>query len=256
MSAIASNAPPRLLAALGHQIRWQLLSALARSDRRVSELVVRVRRPVNLVSYHLRRLRELSLVRSHRSSADQRDLYYSLDLPRLHAALFAAGEELHPALGAAQPESGDESNAESSAPIRVLFLCTHNSARSQMAEALLRQLAPGRVRVESAGTVATRVHPLAIRVMAEEGIDLSSHRSKHLDEFLGERFDFVITVCDSARESCPIFPGSPERIHWSIPDPSAVEGSEANRLKAFRLAARELRQRLQYLSSQLRRRSK
>jgi arsenate reductase len=118
-------------------------------------------------------------------------------------------------------------------PIRVLFLCTHNSARSQMAEALLARIGGGRFDVFSAGTEATRVHPLAIRAMAEIGIDISRARSKHLDEFVGNDFDAVITVCDSANESCPVFPGTPQRIHWSFPDPSAVAGTEAERYCAF-----------------------
>jgi arsenate reductase len=129
-------------------------------------------------------------------------------------------------------------------PLRVLFLCTHNSARSQMAEGLLRHLGGNSFEVHSAGTVATRVHPLAIAAMAEKGIDVGAQRSKHLDELAGERFDFVITVCDNARDSCPIFPGGQERIHWSIPDPSAVPGDEATRLQAFRTAADDLTTRI------------
>lgn len=127
---------------------------------------------------------------------------------------------------------------------RVLFLCTHNSARSQIAEALLRHIGGERFEVVSAGTEATRVHPLAIRAMAESGIDISNARSKLLDEFLDRRFDYVVTVCDAANESCPIFPGSPNRIHWSFPDPSAVEGSEEERLQAFRKVRDELTMRI------------
>jgi arsenate reductase len=129
---------------------------------------------------------------------------------------------------------------ESTRPVRVLFLCTHNSARSQMAEAILRHLGQDRVEVHSAGTEVTRVHPLAIQAMAAQGIDMTGHRSKHMDEFLGQQFDYVITVCDNAQQSCPIFPGRSERIHWSIPDPSAVEGDEETRLGAFVAAADEL----------------
>jgi arsenate reductase len=102
-----------------------------------------------------------------------------------------------------------------------------------MAEALLSRVGGERFEVASAGTEATRVHPLAIAAMAEIGIDISRARSKHLDEFVGKDFDAVITVCDNANESCPVFPGSPQRIHWSFPDPSAVEGSEADRYRAF-----------------------
>jgi arsenate reductase (thioredoxin) len=117
---------------------------------------------------------------------------------------------------------------------RVLVLCTHNSARSQMAEGLLRALAPDRFEVASAGTEATRVHPLAIRVMSELGIDLSRHSSKTLDRFVAEPWDYVITVCDSANERCPIFPARTTRLHWSFEDPSAAVGSEAERLAVFR----------------------
>ncbi|MFQ3535819.1 MAG: arsenate reductase ArsC [Aggregatilineales bacterium] len=122
---------------------------------------------------------------------------------------------------------------ETSQKLRVLILCTANSARSQMAEGLLRHLAGDRVEVCSAGTRATSVNPHAIRAMSERGIDISHQRSKHLNEFLGQPFDYVITVCDAAAETCPIFPGRPERIHWSFPDPAAVEGESA-KAEAFR----------------------
>ena len=130
---------------------------------------------------------------------------------------------------------------------RVLFLCTHNSARSQMAEGILRHLAGDRFEVASAGTEPSRVHPLAIRAMARRGIDISGQRSKHLAELAGRSFDYVITVCDRASESCPIFPGAPERIHWSIPDPAAIEGGERDRAKAFEAAGQELATRIRYL---------
>jgi len=117
---------------------------------------------------------------------------------------------------------------------RVLVLCTHNSARSQMAEGLLRALASDRFDVASAGTEATRVHPLAIRAMDELGIDLRGHRSKTVDRLLAEPWDYVITVCDSANERCPLFPGRTTRLHWSFEDPSAVTGSEDERLAVFR----------------------
>jgi protein-tyrosine-phosphatase len=130
------------------------------------------------------------------------------------------------------------------ADLRVLFLCTHNSARSQMAEGLLRSLSTGRIATFSAGTEPSRVHPLAIRALAAEGIDIREQRSKHLEEYTGERFDYVITVCDRAGETCPVFPGGPERIHWSIPDPSAVAGPPEVQLEAFREAAIDLRTRI------------
>lgn len=117
---------------------------------------------------------------------------------------------------------------------RVLILCTGNTAWSQMAEGLLRALAGERMAVFSAGTQPSVVNPFAIAVMQERGIDISDHRSKHLDEFRAESFDYVITVCDSAAETCPVFPGRAQRLHWSFPDPAAVTGSDAARRAAFR----------------------
>ncbi len=117
---------------------------------------------------------------------------------------------------------------------RVLILCTGNSARSQMAEGLLRELAGERMEVWSAGSRPSTVNPLAIAAMRERGIDISHYRSKHLDEFLAQPFDVVLTVCDNAAASCPVFPGPAQRIHWSFPDPAAATGDEAERLAVFR----------------------
>jgi arsenate reductase len=127
---------------------------------------------------------------------------------------------------------------------RVLFPCTHNSARSQMAQGLLRHLAGDRFHVESAGTEATRVHPLTIEAMSEIGIDLSTHASKTLERFLSLPFDYVITVCDRANENCPIFPEGGECIHWTFDDPSLASGSEENRLRTFRRVRDEILGRL------------
>lgn len=113
-----------------------------------------------------------------------------------------------------------DSSAAVTDPTRVLFLCTHNSARSQMAEGWLRHLGGDRFEVHSAGTEATRVRPLAIEAMAEVGVDISAHASKTLERYLSEPWDFVITVCDDANEACPLFPGGKTRLHWSFPDPS------------------------------------
>ena len=127
---------------------------------------------------------------------------------------------------------------------RVLFVCTHNSARSQMAEGLLRAIAGDRFEAHSAGTEATFVRPEAITVMGEIGVDISDQASKALTPLLGEPFDWVITVCDQAKESCPVFPGTRATAHWSIDDPAAVTGSEPERLEAFRAARDELRSRV------------
>jgi len=128
---------------------------------------------------------------------------------------------------------------------RVLFLCTHNSARSQMAEGLLRHLSAGRVEAHSAGTEATAVRPLAIRAMAELGVDISGQTSKTLARYRGEPFDAVITVCDDANESCPVFLGAKERLHWSLPDPSKAAGDEAEQLAAYRRVRDALRGRIE-----------
>lgn len=117
---------------------------------------------------------------------------------------------------------------------RVLFLCTHNSARSQMAEGLLRELGGARFEALSAGTEATYVRPLAIKAMAELDIDISEQRSKVLTEYLQQSFDYVITVCDQANESCPVFPGAAQRLHWSFPDPSKAAGDEQAQLQTYR----------------------
>lgn len=123
---------------------------------------------------------------------------------------------------------------------RVLFLCTHNSARSQMAEGLLRAWAGDRFEVHSAGTEATEVRPLAIAAMAELGIDISSHESKVLTRYIGEQFHYAITVCDDAKDACPYFPGARKQLHWSFDDPSAATGSDEERLGVFRRVRDEI----------------
>jgi len=127
---------------------------------------------------------------------------------------------------------------------RVLILCTGNSARSQMGEGLLRHMAGDRVEVHSAGTRPGSVRPEAVAAMAEVGIDIRHHRSKHVDEFAGQPFDYVITVCDHANESCPVFPAGTHRIHWSFEDPAAAAGDEAHRLAEFRRVRDQIAQRL------------
>ena len=128
---------------------------------------------------------------------------------------------------------------------RVLVLCTGNSARSQMAEGLLRHLGQGEIEVVSAGIAPSAVHPLAIRAMEEIDIDISAHQSKNLDQFRHSSFDDVITVCDNAAESCPVFPGGARRTHWSLPDPVAVCGDQEEQLDAFRRVREALERRLQ-----------
>jgi arsenate reductase len=128
---------------------------------------------------------------------------------------------------------------------RVLFLCTHNSARSQMAEGLLRAFGGDSFEASSAGTEATRVRPLAIRAMAELGIDISRQESKTLERYVTEPFDAVITVCDQANETCPVFYGAENRLHWSFPDPSKAEGSEDEQLEVYRQVRDAIRERIE-----------
>jgi len=128
---------------------------------------------------------------------------------------------------------------------RVLFLCTGNSCRSQMAEGLLRYKAGDRFEVASAGTAPHLVHPFAVKVMEEIGIDISGHHSKSVKEFMNQGFDYIITVCDQAREACPVFPGGEKRIHWSLEDPVRAEGSEEEKLNIFRRIREELMSRIE-----------
>ncbi len=226
-----SAAVPPFLRLSAHPIRWRLLKELARSDLRVGELCELAGERQNLVSYHLRLLREGGLVSARRSLADGRDTYYVLDLAGCSDKLAGAGAELHPGLGGAR-------HGDRVARAHVLFLCTGNSARSQMAEALAEEL-PG-VTAASAGSRPKPLHPEAVRVMRERGIDISGRRSKHFDELVGVRFDHVVTLCDRVREVCPELPGGPTATHWSLRDPAAEDGA------AFERTADELAVRIAF----------
>jgi protein-tyrosine-phosphatase/DNA-binding transcriptional ArsR family regulator len=236
--------PPALFRLAGHPVRWTLVRELAQSDRRVRELTTTLRLPQSLVSYHLRELRAAGIVAARRSNADGRDAYYRLDLSRCGDLLDEAGAALHPALARA-------STAGPVPPQRVLFLCTGNSARSQMAEALAEQLSGGAADAASAGSHPKPLHPAAVRVMAARGIDISKRQSKHLDTLLGERFDQVISLCDRVREVCPEFPGRPHTIHWSIADPAAEPPAEGDPDAAFERTAQELETRIRFLLRQM-----
>ena len=238
-------APPPVLRLAGHPLRWRLLSQLARSDRRVGELCELAGRRQSLVSYHLRQLRDGGLVSTRRSTADGRDTYYVLDLARCGELLSSAGASLHPGLA---PTARSPARRKPGAPLaRVLFLCTGNSARSQIAEALAGQLSGGAVSAASAGSHPKTLHPNAVRVLCERGIDIAGRRSKHLSELADQRFDYVISLCDRVREVCPEFPGAPELIHWSVPDPAREPGSDEETLPAFERTATELCSRIGFL---------
>ena len=249
MPSVAANkeaAPPGFLQLAGHPVRWRLLSELAGSDWQVRELTARAGLPQSLVSYHLGQLRAGGLVVARRSSADGRDAYYSIDLARCGELLTAAGASLHPGLRLV-PEPAPRLRARA----RVLFLCTGNSARSQIAQAICEQLAGPMVTAASAGSRPKPLQPNAVRVMREDGIDISSRESKHFSALHGQRFDYVISLCDRVREVCPDFPGPPETIHWSIPDPAARGGSDAETYPAFRALAAELRTRIGFLLARI-----
>ena len=242
VTAGPDSSPPRFLRLAGHPLRWRLLSELARSDLRVGELCELADQRQSLVSYHLRQLREGGLVSARRSLDDGRDTYYVLELARCGELLVGAGASLHPGLATTLGPYGG-----GSARARVLFLCTGNSARSQMAEALAEQLSAGTVRAVSAGSHPKPLHPHAVLVMRERGIDLVGRRSKHLSEFTDRRFDYVISLCDRVREVCPEFPGTPEAIHWSLRDPAREPGTEQEKLAAFERTAAELETRIGFL---------
>lgn len=237
--------PPRFLRLAGHPLRWRLLSELAGSDRRVGELCELAGRRQSLVSYHLRQLREGGLVSPRRSAADGRDTYYILNVARCGELLTSAGVSLHPGLAPTPPpRPGPKRGAEGA---RVLFLCTGNSARSQIAEALAEQLSGGALSAASAGSHPKPLHPNAVQAMSDRGIDIAGWRSKHVAEFAGQRFDYVISLCDRVREICPEFPGGPELIHWSIPDPGREPGTNEQTLPAFEHTATELSTRIGFL---------
>jgi ArsR family transcriptional regulator, arsenate/arsenite/antimonite-responsive transcriptional repressor / arsenate reductase (thioredoxin) len=246
-TASRDRSPPGFLRLVADPLRWRLLSELGRSDRRVRELCGLLERPQSLVSYHLGRLRAGGVVWSRRSAADRRDSYYALDLGRCAELLARSGGALHPALRLAAPPPRGWDRASRSARPRVLFLCTGNSARSQIAEALVEELAGGAIEARSAGSHPKPLQPNAVRVMREGGVDLGCRRSKHLGEFAEEQFDYVISLCDRVREVCPEFPGHPELVHWSIPDPAREGQSDAETYPAFRRTADELATRIPFL---------
>jgi ArsR family transcriptional regulator, arsenate/arsenite/antimonite-responsive transcriptional repressor / arsenate reductase (thioredoxin) len=246
----ASPAEPtslQFLQLVADPLRWQLLVQLGRSDRRVGELAELVDKAQNLVSYHLGELRSAGLVTARRSSADGRDTYYRLEVARCGALFSAAAVTLHPAVAPiAAPAASARRRTQ-----RVLFLCTGNSARSQIAEALLQHRSGHAIESRSAGSHPKPLHPNAVRVMAERGIDISTRRTKHLDRFARSRFDGVITLCDKVKEICPEFPGTPMTAHWSMADPAAAADNDEASYPAFARTADEIDARVELLIARL-----
>ncbi len=239
--------PPGFVRLAAHPLRWRLLTELAYSDLRVRELVTRVGEPQSLVSYHLRLLRSGGLITPTRSSFDGRDSYYHLDLDHCAEALADSGSALHPALRLDPSPPLHPAGPLRSRRAAVLFVCTGNSSRSPIAEALLNHHTSSRVTVTSAGSAPRpRLHPNTVRVLQEGfGIDISRRRTRHLETLAGREFDRVITLCDKAREVCPEFGAHSRRAHWSIPDP-AGDTDQAS-YPAFQRTAAEINTRIQYL---------
>jgi protein-tyrosine-phosphatase/DNA-binding transcriptional ArsR family regulator len=244
-----ADGPPAFIQLASHPLRWRLLTELADSDHRVRELAARVDQPQNLVSYHLRLLRDGGLVTATRSSFDGRDSYYRLDLDRCADALTDSGARLHPALRREATPPVLPFDRQRSGSITVLFVCTGNSARSPIAQALLRHHRAGHVTVASAGSrPKPRLHPNTVRVLRETfDIDISGQRPRHLDTLTDRTFDHVITLCDRAREVCPELPHHPRRVHWSTADPATAGDTDDASYPAFQRTAADIDTRIRYL---------
>lgn len=239
----------QFLGVLADPHRWQLLAALAESDRRVGELTALVGAPQSLVSYHLAQLRGAGLISARRSSADGRDTYYRADLTQCADLFGRASASLHPGLRLV-PAPVDPIVRPRGRKLRVLFLCTGNSARSQIAEALLEARSGGAIEARSAGSHPKVLHPNAVRVMAERGVDIGGRPTKHLSRFARSRFDRVVTLCDKVKEICPELPGQPATAHWSMADPAAGNDDAAT-YSAFVRTAEEIDQRVRAVIAQL-----
>jgi ArsR family transcriptional regulator len=227
-----------ILKLLADDTRWQLILELRRSDLQAGELGALLKLPQNLVSYHLGMLRQAGLVQAHRSDADARAVYYRLDLAALGAG--------YAHIGAAM-QLPNSRNPATQPAATVFFLCTQNSARSQMAEGWLRHLSSGRISVRSAGIAPQVLHPLALQVMAEAGVDIGYQQAKGLDALADVVPNVVVTVCDFAREECPEWSHSTKQLHWSIPDPVRMHGNPEAQAQTFRAVRDDLRQRVEAL---------
>lgn len=240
MTVIHPN-PVTLFKLLGHELRWQIVQHLARGDYRVQDLAPLLKAAPNLISYHLRQLEQAALVEERQSDADGREVFFHLDPTRLHQLYQEAGSALHPAFA----RSGEGGPPARVPPVRVLFLCTHNSARSQIAEALLRHHSKGAVEVASAGTQPTAVHPLTLETLRQAHIPAGQLQAKQVDTLLGQQFTYVVTVCDQAHEICPSFPDAPVHLHWSLPDPLGFPDGPEQR-QAFERTLLQLSTQIRY----------
>ncbi len=223
---------------------WTTVQALARSDAHIADLQAHTGLATPALAHALDRLCATGLVTSRLSDADSQVVYYQLHVDRLAVIAQTTLTALHPSLTLAPPPNAVVAPPQPVRP-RVLFLCTRNSARSQIAEGLLRMISGGTVDASSAGVAPASLHPLARESLERIGAFTESMDSKHIDLFAGQHFDYVITVCDQAREVCPTFPNADQQLHWSLPDPAAAE--VARQPKAFQAVSIELAQRIRYL---------
>jgi protein-tyrosine-phosphatase/DNA-binding transcriptional ArsR family regulator len=238
----------RFLQLIADPQRWVLLRELTLSDRRVGELTALVGKPQNLVSYHLGELRSGGLISARRSSADGRDTYYRIDLARCREMFVEAGMALHPGVRLGHQPPTPATTFRAGKP-RVLFLCTGNSARSQIAEAVLDHRSAHTIGARSAGSHPKPLHSYAVRVMAERGIDIAERSTKHYSRFARSRFSRIVTLCDKVKEVCPDLPGHPTTAHWSIADPSA---EPEDNYPSFVRTADEIEERVEFLIAQIR----
>ena len=239
--------PPPFVRLASHPVRWRLLQELVRSDRAVSELMTLVDEPQSLVSYHLRQLRDGGLVFARRSSADRRDSYYAIDLVACREALQAAGGALHPALqlaaGAPGPCAPRRARVAGGGCCSCAPATAHGPRSPRRCSSTCRR---GRSRPSAPAAIRSRCTRTRSACCAKRGIDISANRTKHLDEFVSQRFDEVITLCDRVREVCPEFPSHPELVHWSIPDPALEGPTNRASYPAFVRTADELETRISF----------
>lgn len=227
---------------LADEVRWKLIRELRHSDRQVGELVERTALPQSLISYHLGILRQSGLIHAHRSDVDARVVYYWLDLGALQESYRQVSVELR-LPQAILPEPSRHAT--------IIFICNHNSARSQIAEGWMRHLSNGRITIRSAGVHPDTLNPLAIRVMAEIGIDIGHQYAKSLDTIHDLTPDIVVTVCDRAREECATGVTAPVCLHWSIPDPIQGRATAEERIQRFRTVRNQLQVRVEGLLASL-----
>lgn len=253
-AAIPQREVTLFLRAVSDETRLAIIRLLSVGDLRSGEIGERLHLPTNALAYHVKQLRSAGLLHERHGSADGRDVYHRLDLDQLSALYAAAGDLLHPGLASVAGASPGQQEREQprpkaesqvALPLRVLFLCTHNSARSQLAEAILRHVGGDSVEAHSAGSAPTEIHPDVIALLRAMGVDPSRQHAKSLERFQADTFDYVVTVCDRIREICPTFTGQPVQVHWSIPDPMECDAPDQRR-DLLRAIAGELMTRIRY----------